>query len=169
MSAPPPNPAACLNGLGFGYILNLMKKTCAALIAAIILLASAAFAQDYEGALKAAKKDNKPVLLYFFTQSCYYCRLMDSKTLADKEIDATLKKDFVYLRVDLDKSTDLQKLYQITGTPTSWFLESSGNRVGAIPGYVDAKTYRRILEYVKGKIYNQMDLQAYLKKAPAGK
>ncbi len=139
------------------------------MIAGILLFASAAAAQDYDGALKAAKRDNKPVLLYFYSRSCGYCRLMDGKTLADKEIDAMLKKDFVYLRIDVDKSEDLGRLYRISGTPSSWFLESSGKRIGEIPGYVDAKNYRRILEYMKGKIYNQMDLSAYMKKASAGR
>jgi thioredoxin-related protein len=139
-----------------------------ALIAGILLFASAALAQDYDSALKAAKRDNKPVLLYFYSRSCYYCRLMDGNTLADKEIDAMLKKDFVYLRIDVDRSTDLGRLYRITGTPSSWFLESSGTRIGVIPGYVEAKSYRRILEYVKGKLYNQVDLPAYLK-GSAGK
>jgi len=146
-----------------------MINKCLAMIIGILLLASGAYGQDYEGALKAAKRDNKPVLLYFFSRSCYYCRLMDGKTLASKEIDAMLKKDFVYLRIDVDKSTDLGRLYHISGTPSSWFLESSGKRIGEIPGYVEAKNYGYILQYVKGKIYNKMDLQAYLKKTSAGK
>jgi len=158
-----------LNGGRFGHILSPMKKACLALIAGILLFASAASAQDYDGALKAAKRDNKPVLLYFYSRACYYCRLMDGNTLADKEIDAMLKKDFVYLRIDVDRSTDLGRLYRISGTPSSWFLESSGKPIGEIPGYIAAKNFRRILEYVKGKLYNQMDLSAYLKKTSSAK
>jgi thioredoxin-related protein len=144
-----------------------MKKTSFVLAIALVLLASAAFSQDYNSALKTAKKENKPLLLYFFSRSCYYCTLMDSNTLADKEIAAILKKNFVFLRVDVDKSEDLGRLYRIRGTPSSWFLESSGKRVGEIPGYVEMGDYKHILDYVKGRHYREMDLQAYLKNASA--
>ncbi len=142
-----------------------MKKHSFVLAIALILLASAAFSQDYNSALKTAQKENKPLVLYFFSKSCYYCTLMDSKTLADKEIAAILKKDFVFLRVDVDKSEDLGRLYRISGTPSSWFLDSSGKRVGGIPGYVEARDYKHILDYVKGRHYREIDLQAYLKNA----
>jgi thioredoxin-related protein len=145
-----------------------MKKNSFVLAIAIVLLASAAFSQDYNSALREARKGNKPLLLYFFSKSCYYCTLMD-KTLADKDVAAILKKDFVFLRVDVDKSEDLGRLYRISGTPSSWFLESSGERVGQIPGYVDTGNYKHILDYVRGRHYREMDLQAYLKNASAGR
>jgi len=146
-----------------------MRKRSFALAVALLLLASAALAQDYPSALKTAKRENKPLLLYFYSNSCYYCTVMDGKTLADKEITAMLKKDFVFLRVDADKPGEVGRLYHIAGTPSSWFLESSGKPVGEIPGYIPAKDYKLILEYIKGKRYNDTDLETYLKKASAKK
>ena len=63
---------------------------------------------------------------------------MDRTTLADKEIAATLKRDFVFLRVDADRSAKLARLYRLTGTPSSWFIDPAGKRIGEIPGYVRA-------------------------------
>ena len=145
-----------------------MKKFSFAFTIVLLLVASvasAAFSQDYNSALKTAKSENKPLLLYFFSKSCYYCTLMDGKTLSDKEVVAVLKKDFVFLRVDVDKSEDLGRLYHVSGTPSSWFLESSGKRVGEIPGYVETQDYKHILDYMKGRHYRETDLQAYLKNA----
>src|SRR5208283_3448177 len=142
-----------------------MKKMTFALAIALVLFASAVFSQDYDSALKTAKKENKPLLLYFFSKSCYYCTLMDNKTLADKGIAATLKKDFVFLRVDVDKSEDLGRLYRISGTPSSWFLAPSGKRVGQLPGYIEPEDYKLVLEYMKGGHYKEMALQDYIKKA----
>ncbi len=146
-----------------------MKKMTFVLAIAFVLFASAAFSQDYDSALKTAKKENKPLLLYFFSKSCYYCTLMDSKTLADKEITAVLKKDFIFLRVDVDKSDDLSRLYRISGTPSSWFIESSGKPLGQIPGYIETRDYKIILEYMKGGHYKEMDLRDYIKKASTRK
>jgi len=135
----------------------------------VIFLAPSSRADDYGNALKAAKGQNKPLLLYFYSKTCYYCGLMDKDTLADGDINATLKRDFVFLRIDVDKSEDLSKLYRVTGTPSSWFLDATGKRILDAPGYIQKGTYKKLLEYVKGKFYNDMDVQAYLKKASGQK
>jgi thioredoxin-related protein len=132
----------------------------------VLFLAPAGRADDYDNALKAAKRENKPVLLYFFSKTCYYCTLMDKDTLADGQVNATLKRDFVFLRVDTDKSEDLSKLYRITGTPSSWFLDSGGKRILEAPGYIQKPLYAKLLEYIKGKHYNETDIQTYLKPKP---
>jgi thioredoxin-related protein len=54
------------------------------------------------------------------------------------------------------------------GTPTSWFLDSSGQRIQEVPGYIEKGDYKTLLEYVKGKHYKTMDIQAYFKKAGRG-
>jgi thioredoxin-related protein len=142
-----------------------MKKLIPAVFVIVLLLVSPVFALNYDGALKAAKQENKALLLYFFSKSCSYCTLMDKDTLADKNVDAMLKKDFVFLRVDTDRSADLALLYGIRGTPSSWFLEPSGKRILQVPGYIPKDEYRTVLEYVKGKHYKDTDIQAYFKKA----
>ena len=131
----------------------------------VLFLGSPAFAVDYYDALRAAQQEKKPVLLYFFSQSCGYCTMMDKETLADKEIGSMLKKDFVFLRVDSDRWTDLAPLYELRGTPTAWFLDSSGQRIRQVPGYVEKGDYKTLLEYVKGKHYKSMGIQAYFKKS----
>jgi thioredoxin-related protein len=131
----------------------------------LLLLSSPSFALDYDNALRTAKNENKPLLLYFYSNTCYYCNVMDKDTLADNGVSATLRHDFVFLRIDVDRSKDLARLYRITGTPSSWFLEPSGKRLFEAPGYVQKSDYKTILEYVKGKYYDSMDLMAYMKKA----
>jgi thioredoxin-related protein len=126
-----------------------MKKPIFALLIVILFIGTSVYGLDYNGALKAARKENKPVLLYFFSKSCGYCTLMDKDTLADKDVAALLKKDFVFLRVDTDKSEDLAMLYGIRGTPWSWFLDSSGKRVRQAPGYISKAEYKVLLESVK--------------------
>ena len=148
-----------------------MKKIRVLLVAMVMLLvwAGCGLAQDYNAALKTAKREQKPLLLYFFSKSCVYCVEMEKTTLADKGIDAMLKKDFVFLKIDADKATDLTRLYRISGTPSSWFLDASGNRLGEMPGYYEVKDYRKILEYVKGKYYARMDLRDFMEKGPGAK
>ena len=146
-----------------------MKKLIYILLVAALFLTSPLFAVDYDGALKTAKHENKPVLLYFFSKSCGYCTMMDKETLADKDIGSLLKKDFVFVRVDTDKSSDLAALYRINGTPSSWFLDPAGKRILQAPGYIGKDDYRTLLGYVRGKHYKEMDIEAYFKKVEQGK
>ncbi len=119
-----------------------------------LFVGTAAFGLDYNGALKVAKQENKPVLLYFFSRSCGYCTLMDKDTLADKDIAAQLKKNFVFVRVDTDQSADLAMYYGIRGTPWSWFLDPSGKRVRQVPGYVSKADFKTALDSVrKGQLH----------------
>jgi thioredoxin-related protein len=138
-----------------------MNRTTPLLLFIFLLVATTVFGQDYDTALKTAKKEGKPVLLYFYSKSCYYCTLMDKTTLSDKEIDSSLRKDFVYARIDADKLMDLRRLYEVPGTPSSWFLESSGKRILQAPGYVEKGNYRILLDYIKGKHYKDTDLDKY--------
>ena len=89
---------------------------------------------------------------------------MDRSVLGDTQIETTLKKDFVYVRVNVDKTTELAKLYGVRGFPSSWFLEPSGGRIVEVPGYVDKSVFRKVLQYVKGGYYRTSDINAYLKK-----
>jgi|WetSurMetagenome_2_1015567.scaffolds.fasta_scaffold159317_3 thioredoxin-related protein len=138
-----------------------MKKAMYAVCVAVMLLVSPVLASDYDSALKTAKKDSKPVLLYFFNKSCGYCTMMDKDTLADKDVSAVLKKDFVFLRVDTDRWADLAMLYEVRGTPSSWFLDPSGKPIRQIPGYIPKKEYKTVLEFIRGRHYKEMDIQAY--------
>jgi thioredoxin-related protein len=90
--------------------------------------------------------------------------MMDRSVLGDTEIGALLNKDFIYVRVNVDRTTELAKLYGIRGYPSSWFLEPSGARVVEVPGYVDKSVFKKVLQYVKGGYYKSTDINAYLKK-----
>jgi thioredoxin-related protein len=90
--------------------------------------------------------------------------MMDRSVLGDAEIETMLKKDFVYVRIDVDKTTDIAKLYGVRGYPSSWFLESSGARIVEVPGYVQKPLFKKVLQYVKGGYYKSTEVNDYLKK-----
>jgi len=144
-----------------------MKKALFALLLAVFLVAFVVppgHADEYNSALKAARSAHKPLLLYFFSKTCYYCALMDKDTLSDKDVSAMLKRDFVFLRIDTDKSVELSTLYRIEGTPSSWFLDSTGKRILEAPGYIQKPLYKKVLEYVRGGYYASMTIESYLKR-----
>ena len=90
--------------------------------------------------------------------------MMDRSVLSDKEVETILKKDFVYVRIDAEKTSDLAKLYGVRGYPSSWFLESSGARIVEAPGYIEKPLFKKVLQYIKGGHYKATGVNDYLKK-----
>ncbi len=122
-------------------------------------------ADAYSDTLKRAKMEDKPVALYFYSDYCSYCDLMDREVLGDREISAIIKTSLVFLRINADKQSGLARKYNIRGYPTTWLLEPSGKRIVQIPGYVNKKDYRLVLAYVKGKYYKKMRFGEFLKRS----
>lgn len=88
---------------------------------------------------------------------------MDRDVLNDKEINPVLKKEIIYIRIDVDKTTELASLYAIRGYPTISLLEPSGKRIARVPGYIPKKEFKKILSFLKGKHYKTMTLREFLK------
>ena len=132
---------------------------------AAIINPAALLAEDYASAMKRAKAEDKAILLYFSSQYCPYCVAMERDVLADKEIATTMKQSLVSVRIDVEIRSDLAKKYGVRGYPTTCLLEPSGKPLIKIPGYVEKKEFRVILDYAKGKHYKKIGLRDYMKKA----
>jgi thioredoxin-related protein len=118
----------------------------------------------YEKALQSAKKDGKPIMLYFSSQHCPYCTLMEQDTLADKEI-IKLLTSFHVVKIPAEGNRALAKRYSVNVYPTFWFLEGSGKRIVETPGYMEKPLFKKLLGYVKGNHYKTQDLYQYMKGA----
>lgn len=143
-----------------------MKYIKISILFLILLLGVSAtlLADDLGAAMKKAKKEDKPLILYFFTNYCPYCLAMDQDVLADRDIRTFLKNKAVYLRINADKRNDLTKFYSVLGYPTTSFLEPSGHRIIQIPGYIEKQDFRKVLAYATGKHYKTIGLMDFLKK-----
>lgn len=119
-------------------------------------------ADEYKDALKRAEKEDKPIVLYFYSNFCRFCDLMDSDVLNNKEISPVLKKDVVYIRINVDKETELTRRYGIRGYPTTSLLDPLGRRIVQIPGYVPKNDFKRILQFLKGKHYKIMTFGEFM-------
>lgn len=141
--------------------MNTAHKTLFFLLV-FLLFACPAPADTVSDGLKKAKAQEKDVVIYIYSQYCPYCDAMDRNVLNDSDVSASLKKDFVYIRADIDKRPDLARKYRIMGYPTTILAESTGRIIVKIPGYIPKKDFRKILYYLKGKHYKTMTLGDFL-------
>lgn len=86
--------------------------------------------QDYEGALKKAKAENKLVLVDIYADWCAQCKELDEKTWPDPAVRAWIAKNAVAVRIDTDaQRKDLQPVFKITGYPTVMLMDAEGKEV----------------------------------------
>jgi thioredoxin-related protein len=130
----------------------------------LFLFHTTTHADEWDLALKRAKKEDKPVLLYFFTPYCTYCQAMDKDVLAEKKIHELLKKNVVYQRIDVETREELARFYGVRGYPTTTFLESNGQRIIQVPGYIEKSDFIKLLAFVTGKHYKTTNLKEFLRK-----
>lgn len=62
---------------------------------------------DYAGALKLAREQNKPVLIDFTGWACVNCRRMEEKVWPDKEVDSLMRHEFIVVSLYVDEKNKL--------------------------------------------------------------
>ena len=62
---------------------------------------------DYEGALKLARTQNKPVLIDFTGWACVNCRRMEEKVWTDATVDSLMRNEFIVVSLYVDEKKKL--------------------------------------------------------------
>jgi len=131
---------------------------------------------SYNEGLALAEKENKYILIDFYTDWCGYCKKMDKETYSREEVKKILSENFLVVRVNAESDNkvieggkeiterELAKLYQVSGYPTTWFLESNHTRIAPLPGYVTTEQFIPVLNYIGEGWYKIISFQEYLRK-----
>jgi thioredoxin-related protein len=94
---------------------------------------------DYALARKEAAEKNKPLLLDFGTEDCFWCRRLDLDTFRNPAVVSLVNEQFVPLRVDGQKDARLVETLSIRSYPTLVFAGPNGKILGVQEGYADAE------------------------------
>lgn len=131
---------------------------------------------SYNEGLALAEKENKYVLIDFYTDWCGYCKKMDKETYSKEEVKKFLNENFVVVKVNAESDNkviengkeiterELAKLYQVSGYPATWFLESNHSRIASLPGYVTTEQFIPVLSYIGEGWYKSITFKEYSKK-----
>ncbi|MEO6188793.1 MAG: cytochrome c biogenesis protein CcdA [Ginsengibacter sp.] len=84
---------------------------------------------DYDEALAAARKLDKPLMLDFTGINCVNCRKMEGQVWSDPAVMKRLKEDFVIVSLYIDvHNVDLQKSEQYYSTALNQRIETLGDK-----------------------------------------
>jgi thioredoxin-related protein len=127
-------------------------------------------------AFKRAAKENKPLLIDFYTDWCSWCKVMDDKTYTHHGVVKTLRSSFVLAKFNPEKAPALEyrgkkytaqefaKEIGVSGFPTTAFLKSDGTKIDATAGYIESNRFLTMLEFVESKEYERTNtkLEEYM-------
>jgi thioredoxin-related protein len=101
---------------------------------------------EYDKALQAALKADKPIMLVQATDSCPWCKRLESRTLSHPKVKAAVSKGAIPLLLNRDSSSYPEKFYT-TRVPTIFFVKpKSQEGYWEIIGFVDEKEMLENLE-----------------------
>ncbi len=131
---------------------------------------------SYNEGLTLAEKENKYVLIYFYTDGCSWCKKMIDQTYSNEEVKKILSDKFVIIKINARSENKvvengkeiserkLATLYQVSGYPTTWFSESNRSRVAPLPGYVTTEQFIPVLNYIGEGWYKSISFKEYMEK-----
>ncbi len=105
-----------------------------------------------EEALTASLSSNKAVIIDFYADWCIPCKELEAMTFSDPNIIKESSR-FAAFKADMTKSLapEVEKLrnkYKIVGVPTVLIIDSKGNEVKRITGFVPANEFLKDLKRV---------------------
>lgn len=141
------------------------------------VLASKNFVLNFNEGLEKAKKENKNMLIDFYTDWCHWCKVLDEKTFSEKTVAEKLSKRFVTVRLDAESNAgsntfkgrtlnnmEMTRAFGVTGFPSLIFISPEGEVITKIPGYVPAEQFAYILDYIDQKCYQkEISLEEFMK------
>ena len=99
-------------------------------------------------AFEKAKIEDKPILLDLTAVWCHWCHVMDATSYSNDEVTEIINKDFVPVKVYIDKRPDIRERYNMGGFPSTVFLNPDGYIIAG-ETYVPPERFRLMLESVK--------------------
>lgn len=107
---------------------------------------------DYEKAKKESQTSGKPLMLYFTTEWCGWCKVMEKETFTDQKVIEQAKR---YIPVVLDaekEGVELAKKHKIDSYPIFVFVKPDDSVMGEVVGYRNASDFQvRVDQIFDGK------------------
>lgn len=104
--------------------------------------AEGAFAAlNFDQARAAAQKENKLLMIDFFTTWCGPCKKLDAMTWPDPRVQRWLLENVIAIKIDADKDTRTKSVYEVNLYPSIVFLTPEGLELTRLEGFVDADRF----------------------------
>ncbi len=90
---------------------------------------------DLPAAMRNAAVRKVPIVAYFSTRQCPWCRKMQVTTLVDRGVQSLLRR-FVFVKIDMTDNTIWGAGYGVSGVPATLVLSPDGRVLARRNGYI---------------------------------
>lgn len=122
-------------GFALFFIANLWEESLSKREGEFIKLGSVSFYTSIDTGINKSKALNKPVFMYFRSETCYWCKRFEEEALSDKRVIDILNKNFVIVSIDIFKQKNVALNLNVRSTPYMIFFKD-GEEIARIPGYL---------------------------------
>lgn len=103
---------------------------------------------NYAKALREAEESNRPLLVQVSATWCSYCTTMKRETLADKKVVDEVAENFVALKLDADRDSELVQKFGVRSYPTTIIVAPDRSILKRVGGYQAAGPFLTSLRNV---------------------
>jgi thioredoxin-like negative regulator of GroEL len=97
---------------------------------------------DYAAARKEAVEKDRPLVIDFGTENCFWCKQLDLRTFRDAAVVRSLNEQFVPLKIDAQREPDLTSRLRIQTFPTIVIASPEGKILDAVEGFKEAGPFQ---------------------------
>ncbi len=133
---------------------------------------------SFNDGLAKAKTEDKPIFVEFYTDWCPYCKKFQKETINEQNVARILAENFVYVRLNAEDSkkratfqgkslsnVELTNSFGISAYPSLVFLDSGAQPITMLSGFVPARKFASVLDYIQQKCYQtQISFRDFTKK-----
>ena len=125
-----------------------------------------------EGLLQA-KTSHKRILVDVYAKWCGWCKQMEEKVYGSKEVSDYITQKYVPIKLDGESKArvlfggkeiseeNLAELFQTKGYPTTVFLDSEGEFLVKLDGYLGKELFLKVLKYIGEDAFEQKSFGEY--------
>ena len=152
----------------------------AVLVAAAPARAAGPAWRSWDSGLPAAAASHRPVLVDVYTDWCGWCHRMDATVYSRPDVRSYLDSKFVVVRLNAESNETvhyggqtmsaraLASAFNVSGYPTTIFLDSGGQHLANVPGYLEPEKFLQLVHYIgDGHMDRGTSWDDYLKRSNA--
>jgi len=106
------------------------------------------WSQNLEQAQAEARRQNKPVLVHFWSYSCAPCMKLERYVFNNPEVGAAVSQSVIPVKVNVDQNPDLARNFAIKRIPTDIFLTANGKELQRRTSPGNARNYIELVRTV---------------------
>ncbi len=132
--------------------------------------------QTFDKGVELAKKEKKMMVLDIYTNWCHWCKVMDKDTYGNPEVVKYAQENLVMAKLNAEtdekfkfkegnySGRQLSMMFGVEGFPSTIFLNSEGELITSVSGFIPADRFTLILKYLEGNWYEKMKFDDFVKR-----